>query len=105
MGRPSKKTLYIRALLKEIETDPSWREIREALYKEYILNLLNGEPRWIYSTLIQQATSYFDYMTTEVDPTLTVEELITDELFLDTPVITKTMEALKDKEVFPRYGA
>lgn len=105
MGRPSKKTLYIRALLKEIETDPSWREFREALYKEYILNLTTGEPRWIYSTLLQQATTYFDYMTQEVDPTLTVEELITDELALDTPVITKTMESLKDREVFPRYDA
>ena len=104
MGRPSKKTLYIRALLKEIETDPSWREFREALYKEYILSLTTGEPRWIYTTLINEATSYFDYMTTEVDPTLTPEELITDELYLDTPIIVKTMESLKDREVFPRYN-
>lgn len=104
MGRPSRKTLFIRALLKEIETQPEWETYKVALYKEYILHLTTNEPRWMYDTIIDDAASYWDYMTKEVDPTLTPEELITDMGdYLDSPIIVKTIESLKDREVLPAY--
>ena len=101
MGRPSKKTLFKRLLLKEIETDTTWEPFRTALDKEYIIHLTTGEPRWMYDSLLAQADSYWDYMTTKVDSTLTPEELVTDMgEYYDTPIITKTMEAVKDTTVF-----
>ncbi len=100
MGRPSKKTLFKRALLNSIETDDTWIDFRLALYKEYILHLTTGEPRWMYDSLLAQADSYWDYMTTNVDPTLTPEELITDMgEYYDTPIIQKTMESIKNTTV------
>lgn len=101
MGRPSKRTIFKKMLLNEIETDPTWESFRTALYKEYILHLTTGEPRWMYDSLLAQADAYWIYMTTQVDPNLTPEELITDMGdYYDTPIITKTMESLKNTTVF-----
>ena len=100
MGRPSKKTLFKRALLNSIETDSCWEDFRNALYKEYVIHLTKGEPRWMYNEIIAQADSYWDYMTKEVSPDLTPEELITDMgEYLDTPIIVKTMESIKNHTV------
>lgn len=100
MGRPTKKTQFKKALLKAIETEPTWEDFKTALYKEYILHLTTGEPRWMFDSLLAQADSYYDYMISNVDSTLTPEELITDMgEYYDTPIITKTMEAIKDTTV------
>lgn len=96
MGRPSKKTLFLKELLKDIETEPTWEEYKLALYKEYILHLTTGEPRWIYDTIIKEASSYWDYMLSK-DPTYTKEELLTDMGdVVDTPLVLKSMESIKD---------
>lgn len=100
MGRPTKKTQFKKALLKAIETEPTWDDFKTALYKEYITHLTTGEPRWMFDSLLAQADSYYDYMTTRVDPSLTPQELITDMgEYVDTPIITKTMESIKDSTV------
>lgn len=101
MARPTKKTQFKKLLLHTIETDPTWEPFRMALYKEYIIHLTTGEPRWMYDSLLQQADSYWDYMIHNVDSSLTPEELITDMgEYYDTPIIQKTMECIKDTTLF-----
>lgn len=78
MGRPTKRQVFVRALIKDIETEPGWVDYREAIYKEYILHLKNGTPRWLYEHIKEEAGMYWDYQINEVDPTLTKEELLCD---------------------------
>lgn len=95
MGRPTRKTVFVRRLLEEIETEAAWEEYRTAIYKEYILHLTTGEPRWLYDAIVREAEHYWDYMTTNVDRTLTPEELVTDMgEVIDGPLVKKTLETL-----------
>lgn len=95
MGRPTKKQVFIKTLIKEIESEPAWEDYKDALYKEYIIYLTTNSPRWLYDHLLHTAESYWDYMTTQVDPHLQPEELITDMGdVLDTPITRKLIEGL-----------
>lgn len=100
MGRPTKKQVFIRTLLHEMETDSAWSDFRTALYKEYILHINEGTPRWLYDTIIEHASSYWDYMINNVDKNLSPEELITDMGdILENPVTDKMIQSLKDETV------
>ena len=63
--------------MKDIETEPGWVDYREALYKEYILHMKNGTPRWLYEHIQEIAAMYWDYETGKC-PELTKEELLCD---------------------------
>lgn len=93
MGRPTKRTQFIKALFKDIETEPTWQTYKDALYKEYILHLTTGSPRWLYDHLKYTAESYWDYMNQSIS--YDIEELITDMGdVLDTPITRKLIEGL-----------
>ena len=97
MGRPTKRTQFVKRLLKEIE-DGEYPEIRTALYKEYILHLTTNSPRWLYDTIVSTATQYWDYMNSR-EPKNDIEELITDMGFVldDIPLIDKLIEGLNSQ--------
>lgn len=93
MGRPTKRTQFIKRLFKDIETDPWWQTYKDALYKEYILHLTTGSPRWLYDHIKHTAESYWDYMNQSIN--YDIEELITDMGdVLDTPITRKLIEGL-----------
>ena len=77
MGRPTKRQQFVTYLFKEIETEEGWRDYRDAIYKELLINQKCGWPRLLYNHLINLAELYWDCMTSEC-PDLTKEELIAD---------------------------
>ena len=77
MARPTKRQQFKKVFLEDIETNPAYDTMRNAIYKELILHLTTGEPRWLYDSVLSSALSYYDYIIT-VDKTLTPEEIITD---------------------------
>lgn len=100
MGRYTKKQKFIHLLKSELENTDSYSPLKVSLYKEYIQHLTTNQPRWLYDTVITAAESYWDYMITNVDRTLTPEELITDMgEVLDTPVIRKMIDSLDNVKV------
>ncbi len=93
MGRPTKRTQFVKRLFNDIETEPTWETYKDALYKEYILHLTTGSPRWLYDHLKYTAESYWDYMNQSIS--YDIEELITDMGdVLDTPITRKLIEGL-----------
>lgn len=100
MGRPTKKSQFLKMLFQDIEQEPTWELYRIPLYKEYIQHINQGTPRWLYDHLYHLAEEYWDYMTTEVDPHLQPEELVTDMGdVLDTPITRKLIEGLTGEKV------
>ena len=99
MARPTKRQQFRKVFLEDLETNPSYTEMRDAIYKEYILHLTTGEPRWLYDTVLSSALSYYDYIT-KVDKTLTPEEIITDlGDYVENELTKKMIEGLNNTNV------
>ena len=77
MSRPTKRQQFRKELLTEIETNPQYQQMKEALYKELLLHHSTGEPRWLFDNIMSSALSYYDYIIQQ-DRTLTPEEIVTD---------------------------
>ena len=95
MGRKSKKQLFVEYVFKDIENDPSWEDLKSALYVERIINFTRNEPLLLHNTIKYEAETFWEYQTTFVSPDITKEELITcigD--VLDTELINKLKTSL-----------
>lgn len=96
MPRPTKREQFRRTFLNDIETNPTYDTMREAIYKELILHNKTGEPRWLYDTVLSSALSYYDYIIQQ-DRTLTPEEIITDlGDYVETDLTKKMIEGLSN---------
>ena len=99
MSRPTKRQQFRKEFLTEIETNPQYQQMREAIYKELLLHHSTGEPRWLFDNIMGSALAYYDYIIQQ-DRTLTPEEIVTDlGDYIENEFTLKIMESLKNTTV------
>lgn len=99
MARPTKRQQFIKLFNHVLEQEDWFTEFREQIYKEYILHLTTGQPRFLYENILSSALCYYDYEI-QRDRTLDPDEIITGiGDYVENDLAKKMTQELKKKSV------